>query len=179
MTRDEAEAYAKEMTYRDAVYNALQGKCIPYRKATLIKLYELLDVIESQESDDAISRQAVIELIEGWWLGHTKEDHLSTEIKSLPSVSSVINPYTCPYYEPDEMYDPETEEEYDWGHCVYKPFEQKKGRWIEVTDEETLTTRTYHYECSECGSHLKAVEKTRYCSECGALLLVDAKMQEE
>ena len=56
---------------------------------------------------------------------------------------------------------------------------QKTGRWIEVTDEETLTTRTYHYECSECGSHLKAVEKTRYCSECGALLLVDAKMQEE
>ena len=56
---------------------------------------------------------------------------------------------------------------------------QKTGRWIEVTDEETLTTRTYHYECSECGTHLKAVEKTRYCSECGALLLVDAKMQEE
>lgn len=57
--------------------------------------------------------------------------------------------------------------------------QQKTGRWIEVTDEETLTTRTYHYECSECGTHLKAVEKTRYCSECGALLLVDAKMEVE
>lgn len=49
MTNEEAEDYAKEMTYRDAVYNALQGKCIPYRKATLIKLYELLDMVEPQE----------------------------------------------------------------------------------------------------------------------------------
>ena len=48
MTREEAEGYAKEMTYRDAVYNALQGKCIPYRKATLIKLYELLDKLEQE-----------------------------------------------------------------------------------------------------------------------------------
>ena len=52
MTREEAEEYAKDMTYRDAVYNALQGKCIPYRKATLIKLYELLDMVEPQESED-------------------------------------------------------------------------------------------------------------------------------
>ena len=46
MTREEAEEYAKEMTFRDAVYNALHGKCIPYRKATLIKLHELLDVVD-------------------------------------------------------------------------------------------------------------------------------------
>lgn len=50
MTREEAEEYAKKMTYRDAVSNALQGKCIPYRKATLIKLYELLDMVEPQET---------------------------------------------------------------------------------------------------------------------------------
>lgn len=50
MTREEAEEYAKDMTYRDAVYNALHGKFIPYRKATLIKLYELLDMIDPQES---------------------------------------------------------------------------------------------------------------------------------
>ena len=49
MTREEAEDYAKKMSYRDAVYNALQGKCIPYRKATLIKLYELLDMVESPD----------------------------------------------------------------------------------------------------------------------------------
>ena len=54
MTREEAEEYAKEMTYRNAVYNALQGKCIPYRKATLIKLHELLDMVEPQESEDNV-----------------------------------------------------------------------------------------------------------------------------
>ena len=52
MTKEEAEEYAKRITYRDAVYNALQGKCIPYRKATLIKLHELLDIIEPQESEE-------------------------------------------------------------------------------------------------------------------------------
>lgn len=52
MTREEAKEYAKEMTYRNAVDNALQGKCIPYRKATLIKLHELLDMVEPQEGED-------------------------------------------------------------------------------------------------------------------------------
>ena len=52
MTREEAKEYAKDITYRDAVYNALQGKCIPYRKATLIKLHELLEKIEPQERSD-------------------------------------------------------------------------------------------------------------------------------
>lgn len=46
MTNEEAREYAKTMTFRDAVYNLTQAKCIPYRKATLIKVYELLDLIE-------------------------------------------------------------------------------------------------------------------------------------
>lgn len=46
MNKEQAEEYAKTMTYRDAVYNALQGKSIPYRKATMIKLHELLDALD-------------------------------------------------------------------------------------------------------------------------------------
>ena len=46
MNREEAEEYAKNMSYRDAVYNALQGKSIPYRKATIIKLNELVNRLE-------------------------------------------------------------------------------------------------------------------------------------
>lgn len=42
MTVEEAKEYAKTMSYTDAVYNALQGRAIPYRKATKIKLNELL-----------------------------------------------------------------------------------------------------------------------------------------
>ncbi len=46
MTKEEAEEYAKTMTFRDAICNLAQAKCIPYRKATFIKIYELLDIIE-------------------------------------------------------------------------------------------------------------------------------------
>lgn len=46
MNVKEAEEIAKEMTYRDAVINALRGRCIPYKKATRIKLKELLDLVE-------------------------------------------------------------------------------------------------------------------------------------
>ena len=42
MTVEEAKEYAKTMSYTDAVYNALQGRAVPYRKATKIKLNELL-----------------------------------------------------------------------------------------------------------------------------------------
>ena len=48
MNMAEAEEIAKKMTYRDAVYNALQGKCIPFKKATKIKLNELLDILEQK-----------------------------------------------------------------------------------------------------------------------------------
>jgi hypothetical protein len=64
MTREEAKEYAKNMTYRDAVCNALQGKCIPYRKATLIKLYELLDTIEPRESKvQGMTREQAITIL--------------------------------------------------------------------------------------------------------------------
>ena len=46
MTREEAEEYAKVMSYREAVHNALRAKCVPYRKATFIKLHKLLDMVE-------------------------------------------------------------------------------------------------------------------------------------
>lgn len=41
-----AEEIAKRMTYRDAVNNALRGRCVPYKKATRIKLNELLDMLD-------------------------------------------------------------------------------------------------------------------------------------
>jgi len=50
MTVDEAKEYAKTMTYSDAVYNALQGRAVPYKKATKIKLDELLE--KAKELDE-------------------------------------------------------------------------------------------------------------------------------
>ena len=65
MTNEKAKEYAKNMSYRDAVYNALQGRCIPYHKATLIKLCELLDMIESQESKVKITNKDAINILYG------------------------------------------------------------------------------------------------------------------
>lgn len=47
MNTEQAKEIAKQMTYRDAVYNALRGRCVPYKKATRIKLNELLEFIEN------------------------------------------------------------------------------------------------------------------------------------
>lgn len=46
MTKEEAVEYAKTMSYSEAVYNALQGRAVPYKKATKIKLDELSKVAE-------------------------------------------------------------------------------------------------------------------------------------
>ena len=51
MNMAEAEEIAKKMTYRDAVYNALRGRCVPYKKATRIKLKELLEKVKEIESE--------------------------------------------------------------------------------------------------------------------------------
>lgn len=50
MTLEEAKEYAKTMDYEEAVYNALQGRAVPYKKATKIKLYELLE--KAKELDE-------------------------------------------------------------------------------------------------------------------------------
>lgn len=49
MTREEAEKYAENMTYREAIYNLMQAKSVPYRKATFIKVNELLDELEQEQ----------------------------------------------------------------------------------------------------------------------------------
>lgn len=51
MNTEQAKEIAKQMTYRDAVYNALRGRCVPFKKATLIKLKELLEIVENMEKE--------------------------------------------------------------------------------------------------------------------------------
>ena len=48
MTREEAEKYAENMTYREAIYNLKQAKSVPYRKATFIKVNELINELEQE-----------------------------------------------------------------------------------------------------------------------------------
>ena len=46
MNRARAEEYAKTMTYKQAISNIRTGKGIMYRKATMIKLYELAEIAD-------------------------------------------------------------------------------------------------------------------------------------
>lgn len=138
MNKQEAEKCAKEITYRDAVNNALRGKCIPYRKATLIKLYELLDIIKSLQSEpceDAVSRKEVLRLVNGG--GGSSEyygifERLTKEVKALPSVT---------------------------------PREPKKGHWIDKEEKTAVCSccnrnnLLYGDFCKWCGAKMTESEE--------------------
>ena len=51
---EEAQKIANKMSFTSAVYNALNARCVPYRKATKIKLNELLDI--AKDVDKAITK---------------------------------------------------------------------------------------------------------------------------
>lgn len=52
MTNEEAKEYAEKMSYTEAVYNALQARCVPYRKATKLKLTKLLEIAKQLENEE-------------------------------------------------------------------------------------------------------------------------------
>ena len=151
MTREEAVEYAKNMTYCDAVYNALQGKCVPYRKATLIKLHELLDKLEPESCEDAISRQAVLDklnrLIEVERLQGTDEMGYGRER---------VSAYECMIHS--------IESEYLYPNIQPQP---KTGHWIDD-------------KCSVCGKGIEDLvdsrewyrnEEPNFCPFCGIKLV--------
>ena len=52
MNLEQAKEYAKTMTYSQAVSNIKYGKCIKYRKATMIKLRELAEIADRLDRKD-------------------------------------------------------------------------------------------------------------------------------
>lgn len=46
MNRSQAEEYAKNMTYQEAIRNTFRAKGIGYKKATRIKLQELAEIAD-------------------------------------------------------------------------------------------------------------------------------------
>ncbi len=66
MNTEEAKEFAKTMTYRDAIYNLKQARCVPYKKATFEVINRLLDELDKIEHCDdcvdCVSRQAIMEL---------------------------------------------------------------------------------------------------------------------
>lgn len=143
MTREEAEKYAENMTYREAIHNLKQAKSVPYRKATFTKINELLNELEQEPCEDAISRKEVRDTIFRECSGvnldidFAKVLLLQRAIKALPPVT---------------------------------PQEPRKGHWIyDYTSADGH--RTYH--CSECGcylqpKHSEPLNSFKWCSFCGA-----------
>lgn len=60
MTREEAQEYAKTMSYKEAVLNCIHSKGIAYRKASLIKLRELAEIADKLERDNDMTREEAI-----------------------------------------------------------------------------------------------------------------------
>ena len=51
MNIEEAKKIADKMSYREAIMNCLCARCVPYRKATKIKMKRLLECIEAFNLD--------------------------------------------------------------------------------------------------------------------------------
>jgi len=136
---------------------------------------------EIEPCEDAISRQAVIELVEGWWIGHTKEDDLATELRQMPSVQpklaecedaisreAVLN-HIC---ESKECYKEDCKGktyqrcvDLQWVYDLPSVTPTKKGGWIHIDNMNNAT-------CSICG--IKAHASYNFCPICGADMRGDA-----
>ena len=56
MNVKEAEKIADKMSYREAIMNCLHARCVPYRKATKIKMKRLLASIDNDFTDDLLNQ---------------------------------------------------------------------------------------------------------------------------
>ena len=147
---------------------------------------------------DCISRKDVIELIEGWWLGHTKEDDLSTEIQKIPSVYpksdteditfkddnavSRLSVRDIIYANAYELEYPDSSSEYVVNRdeiikylmelpSVYPKSDKPSGKWI--YNNALFDSWT----CSNC--NMDNDEQTDYCPNCGAKMVEEQQGEQE
>lgn len=100
MNMEESQKIADKMSFSSAVYNALNAKCVPYRKATKIKISELLNI--AKDVDDAKSKGCdEVELslyYNGWNDGYKKgeknmQDFVESRCRELGIDYTLI--FTC------------------------------------------------------------------------------------
>ena len=108
--------------------------------------------------DRAVSLNAVIELIESWWLGHTEEDDIVEILKQMPSVQPQIA-----------------------SDCVGRKYivhevERTHGHWIYIDDDNL---KYDSFMCSECHKSITVdakrtddigfvIDDMKFCPNCGA-----------
>ena len=91
MTEEEAKRYAENMTYREAICNLKQAKSVPYRKATFIKINELLDELEQ---DKPMVEIDLYSIIKQKYIEREVLDKISAEVKALspePTAYDVVD----------------------------------------------------------------------------------------
>lgn len=82
----EAEKIADKMSYREAVMNCLCAKCVPYRKATKIKMNRLLENIDNDKPLWKSDEHFINACNESYQQGKAdKEKELLERIKELES----------------------------------------------------------------------------------------------
>jgi hypothetical protein len=156
MIREEATKYAENMTYREAIHNLKQAKSVPYRKATFIKVNELLDELDQEPCEDAVSRAEVIRIAKEMYL---EVANMDLDVKTISDCIS----YTSSKCR-------EVLERKLQALSSVTPQEPRKGHWIyDYTSADGH--RTYH--CSECGcylqpKHSEPLNSFKWCSLCGA-----------
>jgi hypothetical protein len=99
---------------------------------------------------DAVSRQTVLDIIafEDKWLfdanGHNANAHIAfSGLESRVKALPSVTP------------------------------QQRTGRWIEVIDEsDSLGNKTWHHECSICGSDKSGWGTYKHCPDCGTKMEV-------
>ena len=77
MKKEEAQEYAKTMSYKKAVLNCIHAKGIAYRKASLIKLQELAEIADKLERNNGMTKEEAIQVLKdtySHWL-RLKEEH--------------------------------------------------------------------------------------------------------
>ena len=157
MTKEEAEKYADDMTYRDAINNLMKARSIPYRKATFIKVNALLKALEQEPCEDAISRKSLKQKLQEhhdfFVNAYGGFSNLSRNDKSR--VDEISNCIAMVINEP-----PVTPQ-------------QKIGywlRWYERKETEQYRENIPHCNCSECGKEYDphSSQFIKFCSNCGA-----------
>lgn len=87
MTREEAKKHAENMTYREAIYNLKQAKSVPYRKATFIKVNELLKALEQEPKTGYLSIDDVMSVFDDFMCGEVDEEGTETFLEMLKDKS--------------------------------------------------------------------------------------------
>jgi len=141
-----------------------------YRKRIHEALTMGIKALKQKPSEDAISRQAVINTIANicFWLSADNWEEL---IKCINSIPSVTPQYTdAEIQKMQELEQAEIEKAYELG----KAQQPKTGHWIKEEKEFIVPSRFYPIQeivstCSICNAHYTGMHGDfKYCPNCGA-----------